>query len=398
MSRLQRFARSLRGRILLSHLVVLAAGMGALVASMSMTAPAFYGQHLRFMMGGHGVQHRMMQQVGRGYGPGWLAGQSESALNDLIGEALTDAFFSSLRSALWVSAALGIAVALAASFYISARMVRRTREISRAASRIAQGHYQERLEQSGGDEIAELARDFNRMAQSLEHAEERRTQLLADVAHELRTPLTTVEGYMEGLIDGVVPAAPETFALVRQEAERLRYLVDDLRELSRAEAGTVALSLEPILPQKIIAKATAHMEPLLAEKGVALHTDCPEDLPAVQADASRALQILLNLLTNSLHYTPAGGRIEITAELTNREVRFAISDTGIGISAEDLPYVFGRFFRTDRSRSRRSGGSGLGLAISQYLVEAQRGRLWAESPGPDQGSTFYFTLPLWRAA
>ena len=233
------------------------------------------------------------------------------------------------------------------------------------------------------------------MAEKLEQVETMRRRLIGDVAHELRTPLTAIKGSMEALVDGVMPASPETFEQVGQEAERLSRLVDDLQELSRVESGTLALELGPVSLSDLSETVRKRLYGAFKAKGVTLTLDLPENLPRVRADMDRLLQVLTNLLDNALKYTSAGGSVTLSGEKHNHEINVHVSDTGIGIPPEHLPFIFDRFYRVDKSRSRKSGGgSGIGLTISRYLIEAQDGRIWVESAGDGHGSTFSFTLPL----
>ena len=232
------------------------------------------------------------------------------------------------------------------------------------------------------------------MAENLERTESLRRQLIGDVSHELRTPLTAIKGSLEALIDGVLPAEPETFEQIYQEADRLQRLVNDLQELSRVEAGALKLDLQPLLLADLLKTATIHLDRQYSEKGVKLEVNLPDDLPEVLADADRLSQVLFNLIGNALQYTPVGGQVTVAARRLGDEVQVSVKDTGIGIAAEQLPYVFDRFYRADRSRSRVSGGSGIGLTIARHLVDIHHGRIWVESPGEGKGSTFTFTLPV----
>ena len=232
------------------------------------------------------------------------------------------------------------------------------------------------------------------MAENLERTESLRRQLIGDVSHELRTPLTAIKGSLEALIDGVLPAEPETFEQIYQEADRLQRLVNDLQELSRVEAGALKLELQPLLLADLLKAATIPLDRQYSEKGVELVVNLPNDLPEVLADADRLSQVLFNLIGNALQYTPVGGQVTVAARRQGDEVQVSVKDTGIGIAADQLPYVFDRFYRADRSRSRVSGGSGIGLTIARHLVEIHHGRIWVESPGEGKGSTFTFTLPV----
>jgi len=231
------------------------------------------------------------------------------------------------------------------------------------------------------------------MAEQLCQIETMRQRLIADVSHELRTPLTAIQGSMEGLIDGVLPASPETYQIVYQEADRLKRLVNDLQELSRVEAGAYTLNLKPITPSHLIQSVVDRLSLQFEDKGVSLQTNIPTNLPNVLVDEDRITQVLLNLVGNALQFTPPDGSVTINANQQATNVQFTISDTGIGIPPERLPNLFTRFYRVDKSRSRSAGGSGIGLTIARYLIEAHGGSIHATSQGADTGSQFIFTLP-----
>jgi two-component system sensor histidine kinase BaeS len=263
-----------------------------------------------------------------------------------------------------------------------------------ASQRVADGHYSERVPVRGQDEFGELAGRFNNMAEKLEQVEAMRRRLLGDVAHEMRTPLTTIRGSMEGLVDGVLPASSETFEQVAAEAGRLSRLVDDLQELSRVESGALALNFGTVSLSELARAAFKRLERAYAARGVSLAIDLPALIPSVRADSDRLLQVLTNLLSNALQYTPLGGLVRLSAQARGNDVLVQVTDTGTGIPPEHIPFIFDRFYRVDKSRSRQAGGgSGIGLTICKYLVEAHGGLIWAESAGEGQGSTFSFTLP-----
>ncbi len=305
-------------------------------------------------------------------------------------------FTVAMAQALAISSNAAILVAVVVSLAASRRIAQPLERLLIAAQRIAAGHYRERAPVQGDYELARLAAQFNTMAAALEDAEQRRVALIGDVAHELRTPLATIAGYVEGMLDGVVEPDDGTWALVLDEVNRLRRLAGDLQELSRVEAGQVALRLTAIAPAALSAAAVARLAPQFAEKGVALHIQVPADLPLVNADLDRALQVLINLLGNALHYTPAGGDVTVQAMQADDAVQWVVRDTGIGIAAEHLPHLFERFYRVDKARARATGGAGIGLTICKALVELHGGRIWATSAGPGQGATFAFTLPLFH--
>lgn len=309
-------------------------------------------------------------------------------------ERATNAVFRTamLQALLW-SAGAALLTALAISLFVSARVVTPLRRLLTASRRVAAGHYADRVPVDTSDEVGALAAQFNLMAEALETVEQRRVALIGDVAHELRTPLATIEGYTEGLLDGVVEASPETWALLYDEVGRLRRLVADLQELSRAEARQIPLHLVPIAPAQLVEQALARMAAQFADKQITLVHAVASDLPLVRADGDRIIQVLVNLLGNALRYTPSGGSVRVSAERTHAHVIFHIADTGSGIAPEHLPHLFERFYRVDKARARAGGGSGIGLTIAQALVEAHGGSIWATSLGSDHGSTFSFTLP-----
>jgi two-component system sensor histidine kinase BaeS len=190
-----------------------------------------------------------------------------------------------------------------------------------------------------------------------------------------------------------VPGA-ETWALLHDEAGRLRRLVQELQELSRAEARQLPLLLRPCLPAELVDQAMQRIAPQFAEKGVVLTTHVPADLPPILADADRIIQVLINLLGNALRYTPTGSSVQVRTERQQDAATFHVVDTGIGIAPEHLPHLFERFYRVDKARSRALGGSGIGLTISRAIVEAHDGKIWATSAGSGQGATFSFTIPI----
>jgi histidine kinase len=267
--------------------------------------------------------------------------------------------------------------------------------MSHASQRIADGHYDERVPVRGSDELSQLASRFNRMAERLDQVETLRRRLIGDVSHELRTPLTAIQGSMEGLMDGVLPATNETFQQLHAEAERLNRLVDDLQELSRVEARAYTFNLQPVDLVSLVRTMVKRFAPQAASRHITLSVQIPDDLPRPLADEDRLVQVLTNLTANGLQYTPEGGVVTIAARRKEGEVQVSVRDTGIGIPPEHLSHVFDRFYRVDKSRSRLAGGgSGIGLTIARALIEAHGGRIRAESEGEGKGSVFTFTLPI----
>ena len=216
--------------------------------------------------------------------------------------------------------------------------------------------------------------------------------MVADIAHELRTPLTVLQGNVEAMQDGLMPPDSAHLASLHQETLLLSRLVDDLRTLSLVEAGQLEFRPKSVNLKALSSQVMGSFAALLSAKHMDADLTGPDNLPEVKVDAERTAQVLRNLISNAIHYTPEGGKIAVRLTGDTHGVTVSVIDTGIGISPEDLPRVFDRFYRVDRSRTRSSGGSGLGLAIVKQLIEAQQGRVWAES-APGKGSTFLFQLP-----
>jgi two-component system sensor histidine kinase BaeS len=311
---------------------------------------------------------------------------------------LEQGFEQAVLVALGIAVAASLVTALAASWLLAQRLTRPIRSLARAAERIGGGGYQARVAvPAAGDELAALGGAFNRMAQALESTERRRQALLADLAHELRTPLATLEGYVEGLADGVVAPDQDAWAVLGAELVRLRRLVEDLETVSRAEERQLELRLGPVDPGVLVTRAVQAAEPAYQAKGVGLQASVDRALPPVSVDADRLGEVLGNLLGNALRHTPGGGRVQVSAHgSTGRDqVDLVVADNGEGIPPALLDRVFQRFFRADpaRTRSGGGGGSGLGLTISRAIVEAHGGRVWAESAGRGNGARFVVRLP-----
>jgi histidine kinase len=231
------------------------------------------------------------------------------------------------------------------------------------------------------------------MASSLEATDRRRIELVGDVAHELRTPLTTLDGYLEGLQDGVVTPSADTWLLLRSETARLRLLVDDLQDLWRAEAHELALRVEVVdLAPEVMAIVT-RWQPVATERSVQLRFEPPAIPIAGRIDRGRFGQIVDNYLSNAIRYSPAGSAVTVGLRMDGQSFVVSVRDEGVGLTGEQRERLFERFYRADPSRSRAAGGAGIGLAIVRALAEAMGGRAWAESEGPGHGSTFSAALP-----
>ena len=369
-------------KLFLSYLAIILVGVLVLILASQFVLPEAFNRHMAGMMPGSGPN--------AGMGNGMMGRNRSGAMAQFFLD-----FRSSFNEALIYAGLAAILVAVIVSLLVSRRVIAPVQAMSFATQRIAEGHYDERLQVSGEDELAELATRFNQMAEKLNEVEATRRRLIADVSHELRTPLTAIKGSMEGLIDGVLPATIETYTQIHAEADRLNRLVDDLQELSRIEAHPYQLDLRHLNVSSLLQTVMLRLSAQADSKHISLENNMASDLPEVYADEDRAIQVLTNLTHNALQYTPENGKVKISAEQMEDVIRFTVQDSGIGIPPENLPYIFDRFYRVDKSRSRRAGGgSGIGLTIARALVEAQGGRIWAESAGEGHGSTFAFTLPI----
>lgn len=304
-------------------------------------------------------------------------------------------FLDQLRRTLILAAVIAAGLGIAIGLLMSRTLAAPLSTLSGAARAFAAHQWDQRVAVQGTQELADVATAFNDMADSLQQAEVLRRNLMADVAHELRTPLAVIQGNLRAILDGVYPLEREEIATLYDETRLLQRLVDDLRELALAEAKQLKLNLQPIDLRPLIESTTGNFGVAAELQQIALSARLPDDLPLVQADADRVGQVIRNLVGNALRHTSASGTITIEVTPEAERVRVKVIDSGEGISPEDLPHVFDRFYRSDRSRARSSGGSGLGLAIAKSLLEALGGAIGVESQS-GAGSTFWFTLPIAR--
>jgi signal transduction histidine kinase len=287
---------------------------------------------------------------------------------------------------------VAVAIAVALAFFLSRRTLTPVKALTSAAERLGRGDFSQRVQIKDKGELGELAQTFNSMAGDLERAEKLRQNMVADVAHELRTPLSNIQGYLEALRDGVMKPDKETIRSLYEEASLLSRLVDDLQELSLAEAGELKLVRQVEDIGGLIRQAVAAVEAQKKAKGLSLAVELPE-LPPVNIDSRRIGEVLRNLLENAVAHTGKGDTITVTARQLDRLVEISVTDSGEGIPAKELPNIFERFYRVDKSRARATGGSGLGLTIARRLVEAHGGRIEVQSE-PGKGSRFAFTVPV----
>ena len=371
-------------KLFLSYLAVLLVGVSVIWAATQIATPRAYARHLAFMEEQMGAGFMMGQGQGQGQGRGMMADFYEN-------------FQASFNEALLIAVLSATVIAVLVSWLLSRNIVSPVQAIMSASQRIAAGHYDERVNAQGADEIAQLAARFNQMASHLEQVETMRRQLIGDVTHELRTPLTSIKGYMEGLVDGVLPANAETFNQIHHEADRLSRLVDDLQELSRVESKAYSLDVRSVSVSSLVQTTLKRLSPQATAKRITLRSNLPADLSLIHADEDRITQVLVNLTANAIQYTPEDGEVTLSAARHGDEIHISVKDTGIGIPQEHLANIFTRFYRVDKSRSRNAGGgSGIGLTIARHIVEAHGGKIWVQSEGEGKGSTFSFSLKAGR--
>jgi signal transduction histidine kinase len=292
---------------------------------------------------------------------------------------------------------LASGIALLVARWLARGMTQPLRDMAQASRRMETGDYSQRVHTASRDEVGQLATAFNRMSTELENLERSRRDLVANVSHELKTPIAAIRAHLENVLDGVESPDPHTLQVMLNQTERLSRLIDQLLELSRLESGEVPLRREEVSLAPLVTQVLSEIEVARSDAGVAVSSDLPEDLPAVDADRERVHQVLFNLLDNALRFTPRGGAVTVSADRDDGGVEVRVIDTGVGISVEHLPRLFERFYRADPARSREDGGTGIGLAIARSVVEAHGGHIRAESE-PGRGSVFSFDLPVAPAA
>jgi signal transduction histidine kinase len=288
----------------------------------------------------------------------------------------------------------GTLFGIGAGVWLSRRMTAPLENLAQGAAEIGRGDLSVRVTPKGSAEMVELAEAFNRMTSDLQTAEQLRQHMLADVAHELRTPLTVLQGNLRAILDDVYPLDKAEIARLYDQTRHLHRLVNDLHELAQAEAGRLPLTRAPLDLAALAAEAVDVFVPIAEMEEVALTFGAQTTPLLVNADRARLMQVLQNLLANALRHTPAGGSVAVTVDRRAGVAAVAIQDSGDGIEAAHLPYLFDRFYRTDSARDRDAGGAGLGLAIVRALVEAHGGAVSVASQGRGAGSTFSVTLPL----
>jgi signal transduction histidine kinase len=285
-------------------------------------------------------------------------------------------------------------VAIVAGVWMSRSLTAPMNELGEAAQDIGRQDLSRRVEVHGTAEILVLASRFNEMAADLEAAEGLRRNLLADVAHELRNPLHIMQGNLQAILEGVYEMSDKEIARIYEQTRHLTALVDDLHELSQAEAHQLTMEKQPLEIAPLVKKAAANFQPVASTRQIDLRVELLGAIPQVEADPERLQQVMSNLLSNALRHSPEGGQILVSVQQEGSMVEVAVKDSGAGIANEQLAHVFSRFYRTDSARSREQGGAGLGLAIARAIVQEHGGWIAAQSDGLGKGSTFTFAIPV----
>lgn len=357
----------LASRLFFSHLLVMIVAVGSLVAIAKLSSPRFFVLQLQ-RIEGQGLSLR--------YARTYIVEGFQTAWN---------------RSTFW-AVIVGTTVAGGLSYWVSQRITQPLQKIEQVTKKFAEGELSARLPPSSITELNQLSSSFNRMAVSLEGVEKRRRELIGDLTHELRTPLTVIHGYLEELADNRIEPDSEVYQRLLRETKRLQRLVNDLQELSKAEAGYLPINLQAANLRPLLVTLVERFSDQLLDEGPELRLECPSQIPPVLADIDRTEQILVNLIGNAISYTEIGA---ITVQVWSEDKRLwiAVKDTGAGITAADLPHVFERFWRSGKAQARNTRGTGIGLAISKRLVELQGGKIEVESE-VGVGSIFRFYLPL----
>jgi len=295
------------------------------------------------------------------------------------------------RYLIWASLG-GLVFAIILSFVLIGRVLGPLRQMTHLTHKMSTGDYSDQIPFKSRDEVGRLASAFNQMAESLSRIETLRKTMVIDVAHELRTPLTNIKGYLEALTDGVSPPVKETFMLLQEETMRLVHLVEDLLHLAKADAARGNLNKVSINLEDLILQGIKSFKSQFDGKNINLEKSFDKNTPSIQADPEKLAQVMNNLFQNACRYTPEGGKLGISIEQMVQEVRVVFANTGGELEEQDLPYIFERFYRGEKSRSREHGGAGIGLAIVKELIEAHGGRVGANI---SQGEThIWFTLPI----
>jgi len=333
----------------------------------------------------------LLTSGGAGVGKGRMSGRNPQTTLTVVNDK--EDFLDQVNSSLWQVGLIAAAVALVIGLILTRQITRPLRILISGARHLTKGELSYRVKVKSRDEIGELAGSFNIMASSLEKGEKFRRQLTADIAHELRTPLTVIEGTVDGIIDGVFQPNAEHLCSIKEQTALLTHLISDLRDISLAESGQLKLNLSLTDMVELVRRLVSNYTINAQEKNVGINLEEGLQIPDIKVDTVRMEQVISNLLTNAIRHTPSGGSITVSVRRDDEKLVISVADTGEGIDSEDLPYIFERFYRSGRSRSRKEGGTGLGLAIVKQMVEAHGGKVWAESES-GIGSKFNILLPF----
>ncbi len=354
-------------RLFISHWIVTIVGVGFLVIVSKASSPRLFARHLERI-------------EAKGY-----------SLTE-VRSHLVEGFERSWDNSTLLAVIAGTMAAGGLSYWVSRRIIQPLIKIEQVTQKLTAGQLSERLPPNDIPELNRLSASFNQMAASLEGVEQRRRELMSDLTHELRTPLTIIYGYLEGISANHIEANPEIYERLMKETKRLQRLVNDLQELSKAEAGYLPVHLEPVRLYPLLSALVAQFSDQLYDEELVILLDCSNSLPPLFADLDRLEQILVNLLGNAVSYTEKGS-ITVRAWQESDKIWIAVIDTGQGISPEELPHIFDRFWRSGKASDRNTRGSGIGLVISRRLIELQGGEIEVESE-LGKGSKFYFWLPV----
>ncbi len=323
---------------------------------------------------------------------GWLLFDTLRDRMPTLPQSPETIFLENMNKAVWYGALGAAAIALLLGALLARSISRPVRDLTEGTQRIAQGDLGHQVPVRGQDELGDLAQSFNQMSADLAHANQQRRQMTADIAHDLRTPLSVIMGYTESLSDGKLQGSPEMYRVMHKETQHLGRLIEDLRTLSLADAGELPLTKRPSSPRALLEQMADAHQALAQRKNITLEVQAADGLPMIDVDTDRMAQVLGNLISNALRFTPEGGQVILTAMAEgNGRLQLSVQDNGAGIAPEDLPHIFSRFYRGDKSRLQ-TGESGLGLAIARSIVEAHGGQITAESI-LGVGTTFTINLP-----
>ncbi len=301
-------------------------------------------------------------------------------------------FLERTTLAIGMAAVAAVLAAVGIGIFLASTLLKPIRLLTSASQAMARGDLHQQVPVTSKDEIGLLTTTFNQMSADLDQADQQRKRMTADITHDLSTPIQIISGYVEMLEAGEVSLSPQRIEIIKTELGHLRRLVGDLSMLAQVEAGALDIQLEPVPVQVLLERVYGAFQPIAARQGVELLLESPEPPVSIRVDEGRIMQVLKNLLENALRYTPQGGNIRLGGRASEQQVQLWVKDSGEGIEAEDLPYVFDRFYRVDKARGTNSGKMGLGLAICKALVTAQGGSIIAESAGKGQGTVMTLTF------